>query len=75
MTVHPLNVKIVLINAIYVPDLLLIVMIVLKTEFKNQIVIVHLLLDSIMLKTLPNVQDVPFGVEPVPVIPIVKHVT
>jgi hypothetical protein len=60
---------------IYVLELLIIVMIVLKTEFKNQVVIVHLLLDTIMLKMKLNVQNVLLGVLLVSVIPYVKPVT
>jgi hypothetical protein len=56
------SVKIVLINVTYVPEPPPIVTIVPKTESKNQIVIVHLLLDSITSKNRLNVQDVPYGV-------------
>jgi hypothetical protein len=75
MMVFHLNVNHVLINVIYVLELLIIVMIVLKTEFKNQVVIVHLLLDTIMLKMKLNVQNVLLGVLLVSVIPYVKPVT
>ena len=54
--------KNVLINVTLVKKKLITVLIVLKTESKNQIVIVHSILDSIMLKNKLNVQNVLHGV-------------
>jgi len=63
------------INVMLVPEMLITVPIVPKTESKNQVVIVHSILDSITLKNKLNVQNVLHGVPLVPNMILVNSVT